>query len=60
MARKLAMTTLLAVAALSAAAGGSFTNDLKYLKGKWRTDVTDKGSGLDTDGVLSARAIKGF
>ena len=47
------MTTLLAVAALSAAAGGSFTNDLKYLKGKWRTDVTDKGTGLDTDGVLA-------
>ena len=37
----------------SAVADGSFTNDLKYLKSKWRTDVTDEGPGLGTDGVLA-------
>ena len=37
----------------SAAAGDSFTNDLAYLKSKWRTNVTDVGTGLGTDGVLA-------
>ena len=31
----------------------SLENDLEYLKGKWRADVTDEGTGLGTDGVLA-------
>ena len=37
----------------AAAAGDAFTNDLPYLKRKWRADVTDAGTGLDTGGVLA-------
>ena len=37
----------------AAAAGDAFTNDLAYLKRKWRANVTDAGTGLDTGGVLS-------
>ena len=36
-----------------AAPGDSFTNDLAYLKRKWRADVTDAGTGFGTDGVLA-------
>ena len=36
-----------------AAAGDSFTNDISYLKRKWRADVTDGSTGLGTDGVLA-------
>jgi len=41
------------LAAAVAVAGNSLTDDLEYLKAKWRTDVTDEGSGLGTDGVLA-------
>ena len=51
--RAMGVQVLAAIAALSAAASGSFTNDLDYLKIKWRTDVTDEGTGLGTDGVLA-------
>ena len=46
---------ILAIACLSvlAAIGDTFTNDLEYLKRKWRTNVTDAGTGLVTDGVLA-------
>ena len=37
----------------AAAAGDAFTNDLPYLKRKWRASVTDEGTGLGTDGVLA-------
>ena len=47
------MAGLMLAATLSATAGDAFTNDLAYLKSKWRADVTDKGTGLDTDGVLA-------
>ena len=45
------VTVILCCLALAAAAGDAFTNDLAYLKRKWRVDVTDKGTGLDKDGV---------
>ena len=48
-----AASALVVTSARGEGAGDSFTNDLAYLKGKWRTDVTDKGTGLDTDGVLA-------
>jgi len=46
---------ILAIACFSAfaAVGDTFTNDLEYLKRKWRTNVTDEGTGLATDGVLA-------
>ena len=31
----------------------AITSDLAYLKSKWRTDVTDEGTGLGADGVLA-------
>ncbi|MBQ6328112.1 MAG: hypothetical protein IJI35_03775 [Kiritimatiellae bacterium] len=51
---------LLLAATLSAAAWGHVampdcaidSDDLEYLKKKWRTDVTDEDTGLGTDGVL--------
>ena len=42
-----------AVLLAAATVGDTFTNDLAYLKRKWRTDVTDAGTGLDTGGVLA-------
>ena len=48
-----AASALVVTSARGEGAGDSFTNDLAYLKDKWRTDVTDKGTGLDTDGVLA-------
>ena len=37
----------------STIAGDSFTNDLAYLKSKWRSNVTDAGTGLDVDGIIA-------
>ena len=51
-ARKRAIWLVLCLSALAAAAD-TFTNDLEYLKRKWRADVTDAGTGLVTDGVLA-------
>ena len=48
--RALAAVALLAAAT---AVGDAFTNDLAYLKRKWRANVTDAGTGLDTGGVLA-------
>ena len=47
------VTVILCCLALAAAAGDAFTNDLPYLRRKWRTSVTDEGTGLGTDGVLA-------
>ncbi len=52
------LAVLAATAALAAAAGEAFTNDLEYLRKKWRVDVTDGGTGLGADGVLAGwRAV---
>ena len=51
-ARKRAIWLVLCLSAF-AAAGDTFTNDLEYLKRKWRTNVTDEGTGLVTADVLA-------
>ena len=48
-----ALTAAALLAAATASAGDAFTNDLAYLKRKWRASVTDPGTGLDTAGVLA-------
>ncbi|MBO7686007.1 MAG: hypothetical protein J6V72_06480, partial [Kiritimatiellae bacterium] len=48
-----ALTVAALLAAATTVAGDAFTNDLAYLKRKWRADVTDAGTGLGTDGVLA-------
>jgi len=51
--RTLCGIIFVATVALSASAYGFLADDIAYLKGKWRTDVTDEGTGLGTDGILA-------
>ena len=46
---KILKCEIVAVLAVSATAFGALEDDVPYLRGKWRGNVTDEGAGLGTD-----------